>query len=411
MLKPETIAVIKQTIPAIQAHGEALTRNFYERMFRENPEVLAFFNPAHQRTGGQQRALAGAICAYAQHVDNPAVLADEVELIAQKHASLSIRPEHYPIVGENLLASIREVLGEAATDDVIDAWSEAYGALASIFIEREGEIFSEQEATFGWQGFKTFLVEKRERCSDNIESFYLCPADGTELALHKPGQYITVKLPSPDGGTTMRNYSLSNMPGEPWFRISVKHEAATEAGAPDGVVSSYLHNHLRVGDALEVAPPSGDFTLSQPQDSAKPLVFIAGGVGITPLMSMLQVALEESPAHRHVTFIQCALNGRLQPFVGELAALQKRYDNLHLHVRFSEPTEDDVASKQSDSQGLIDEVLLGELVSDAQPAWYVCGPTPMLQHAYRLLKARGVADEDIHYEFFGPAEGLADRAA
>ena len=247
MLKPETIAVIKQTVPVLQAHGEDLTRHFYARMFRENPEVLAFFNPAHQRTGGQQRALAGAICAYAQHVDNPAALADAVELIAQKHVSLGIRPEHYPIVGENLLASIREVLGEAATDDIIDAWAEAYGALASIFIQREDQIFSEQEADYGWQGFKTFLVEKRERCSDNIESFYLCPADGTALAPHKPGQYITVKLPLPDGGSTMRNYSLSNKPGEPWFRISVKREVATEAGAPEGVVSSYLHDQLRGG--------------------------------------------------------------------------------------------------------------------------------------------------------------------
>ena len=122
MLSESQLAVIKQTVPILQEHGETLTRHFYQRMFRENPEVLAFFNPAHQHAGTQQRALAGAICAYAQHIETPEVLADAVELIAQKHASLQILAEHYPIVGANLLAAIQEVLGEGATDAVIDGF-------------------------------------------------------------------------------------------------------------------------------------------------------------------------------------------------------------------------------------------------------------------------------------------------
>lgn len=411
MLKPETIAVIKQTVPVLQAHGEDLTRYFYARMFRENPEVQAFFNPAHQQSGAQQRALAGAICAYAQRVDNPAALVDAVELIAQKHVSLGIRPEHYPIVGANLLASIREVLGEAATDEIINAWAEAYGALADIFIQREKELFRGQEATYGWQGFKPFMLEKRERCSDNIESFYLCPVDGTELAQHQPGQYITLRITLPDGSTTMRNYSLSSVPGEPWFRISVKRETGSDAGIPDGVVSGYLHDQLRVGDSLEVAPPSGEFTLTRPDDSTKPLVFIAGGVGITPLMSMVRVALEQSPADRPVIFVQGALNSQVQPFAGELADLNKRYNNLNVHVRFSAPDADDLASGRCDSEGIVDDALLDELVGGTTASWYVCGPTPMLRHMSGLLKSRGVADKDLHYEFFGPAEALTDKAA
>ncbi|HAM75827.1 MAG TPA: NO-inducible flavohemoprotein, partial [Alcanivorax sp.] len=149
MLTADQLAVIKATVPVLQEHGETLTRHFYQRMFEHNPEVRPYFNPAHQRSGSQQRALAGAICAYAQHVDNPAALTDAVELIAQKHVSLGIRPEHYPIVGENLLASIKEVLGDAATDDIIDAWAAAYGALADIFIGREADIYHEQEQRFG----------------------------------------------------------------------------------------------------------------------------------------------------------------------------------------------------------------------------------------------------------------------
>src|SRR5687767_4727357 len=144
VLSAETIAVIKATIPALQAHGETLTRHFYKRMFNANPEVKAFFNPAHQHAGSQQRALAAAILAYATHIENPGALAGAVELIAQKHVSLGVKAEHYPVVGENLLAAIKEVLGDAATEGVIKAWGQAYGVLADIMIKREAEIYNEQ---------------------------------------------------------------------------------------------------------------------------------------------------------------------------------------------------------------------------------------------------------------------------
>src|SRR5919107_1563032 len=115
MLTAQQIAVIKATVPVLVEHGETLTKHFYRRMFTHNPEVQAFFNPAHQHAGTQQVALAAA-----------------VELIAQKHCSLCVTAEHYPIVGENLLASIREVLGDACTEKIIDAWAAAYGMLADI---------------------------------------------------------------------------------------------------------------------------------------------------------------------------------------------------------------------------------------------------------------------------------------
>lgn len=141
-------------------------------MFTHNPEVAPFFNPANQAGGTQQRALASAICAYAANIDNLEVLGGAVELIAHKHTSLQIKPEHYPIVGENLLASIREVLGDGATDDVINAWAEAYGFLADILIGREKQIYKESaEKEGGWDGFRRFKIERKERESDIITSF------------------------------------------------------------------------------------------------------------------------------------------------------------------------------------------------------------------------------------------------
>ena len=111
MLSAKTIEIVKQTAPVVAAHAEAITRQFYLLMFAGNPEVKAYFNQAHQHSGGQQQALAGAICAYAANIDNLAALGPAVELIAQKHCSLGIQPEQYPIVGKHLLAAIKHVLG------------------------------------------------------------------------------------------------------------------------------------------------------------------------------------------------------------------------------------------------------------------------------------------------------------
>ncbi|MFG0335676.1 MAG: globin domain-containing protein, partial [Maioricimonas sp. JB049] len=151
MLSPQTVEIVKQIAPAVAANAEAITCRFYQRMFDRNPEVKAFFNQAHQHSGGQQKALAAAICAYFAHIDNLEALTPAVELIAQKHCSLGIRPEHYPIVGENLLAAIKDVMGDAATDEIIAAVAEAYGLLAEVCIGREAQIYDEQKSqTGGW---------------------------------------------------------------------------------------------------------------------------------------------------------------------------------------------------------------------------------------------------------------------
>ncbi|MEZ6137527.1 MAG: globin domain-containing protein [Pirellulaceae bacterium] len=178
MLSDKTIRIVKGITPLVAANAETITRRLYERMFEANPEVKAFFNQAHQHTGGQQRALAGAICAYFTHIDNPAVLLPAVELIAQKHVSLGIEAEHYPIVGSNLLAAIKDVMGDGATDEIVEAIAEAYGFLADLFIGREGAIYEEQASlSSGWNGTRTFVVAKKVPESSLVTSFYLKPGD------------------------------------------------------------------------------------------------------------------------------------------------------------------------------------------------------------------------------------------
>lgn len=410
MLTAQTIAVVKATAPILDQHGELLTRHFYKRMFEKNPEVGPFFNPANQEKGTQQKALAAAICAYAANIDNLEVLGGAVELIAQKHASLQIQPEHYPIVGENLLASIREVLGEGATEEVINAWGEAYGFLANILIGREREIYHQHQLIpNGWAGFKKFRVARKEVESDVITSFYLQPEDGGAVPAFKPGQYVTLRVPSPCGHTTMRNYSLSEKPGQPWFRISVKRETGAAANTPDGFVSNFLHKGVNVGDSLEVGPPCGEFFLDLTENHERPLVLISAGVGITPVMSMLQSALVNMPG-REIYFIHAALNSRTRAFKGALRELAAQHKNLKVHTRYSEATEGCRNAGEFDSEGFVDGTLIESVIPSRDADYYFCGPKPFMVNIYHQLLEWGIPATQVHFEFFGPRQGLEKPA-
>lgn len=405
MLKKETISIIKETVPVLENQGEELTRHFYKRMFAGNPEVQALFNSAHQQSGSQQKALAGAICAYAKHIENPEVLSDALELFAHKHASLGIRPEHYPIVGKHLLASIREVLGEAATDEAIDAWAQAYQVLAEVLMKREAEIYSNHEDHHGWQGLDTFIVTRKQAESDTITSFYLAPSDGKALPWFQPGQYITVRVPNGSGQTTMRNYSLSCHPGAEEYRISVKRESAVVENVPDGYVSNYLHDRIQEGDTIEVGPPCGEFTLGNECNIEGPLVLISGGVGVTPVLSMLHAAVEKDD-QRDVWFIHGVINGQTHAFAEEVRALTRRHPNLHVHFCYSNPGEEDRKRNAFHSEGFIDMALLRSLLKSPEGEFYFCGPKPLMVNVYQGLSAWGVTESQLNYEFFGPAQEL-----
>lgn len=411
MLSEHTIAIVKSTAPILESLGETLTRHFYQRMFAHNPEVAPFFNPANQTAGKQQRALAAAITAYAANIDNLEVLGGAVELIAQKHASLLIKPEHYPIVGEHLLASIREILGDGATDEIISAWAEAYGFLAEILIGRERQIYKENaQKPGGWEGFKPFRVVRKEQESSIITSFYLAPADGAPLPAFKPGQYITVRVGTPNGRTTMRNYSLSDKPGQDWFRISVKREVSPEAETPAGYVSNLLHDTIEVGAELEVAPPCGEFFLDVSEHHPRPLVLLAAGVGITPIMSILLTALDAMP-EREIVLIHGSLNEDVQAFKSTVDALARQHPQLKVHYRYSDPPKLGTERTGSASTGFIDAALIESFVPERDADYYFCGPQPFMVGMYHELIKWGMPPAQVHFEFFGPRQTLERQAA
>lgn len=141
MLSQKTIDIVKSTVPALKEHGVEITTTFYKLMFENNPEVKPFFNMDKQESGAQPKALAMTILAAAQNIDNLEVLLPAVKKIGEVHVNANIKPEQYPIVGKNLLLAIKEVLGDAATDEVINAWGEAYEVIAKVFIDVEKEIY------------------------------------------------------------------------------------------------------------------------------------------------------------------------------------------------------------------------------------------------------------------------------
>src|SRR4029453_11687800 len=192
MLTATTIAVVKSTAPALAQHGYTIIQRFYERLFQAHPELKNLFNMRHQERGEQQRALAGAVLAYATHIDNLAALGPAVARITHKHASLNVQPEQYPIVGQNLLSAITEVLGEAATEDILRAWGEAYKELADILIKEEGAWYDEAATRpGGWRGWRNFVVRHKRQESDGITSFFLGPENAGPIADLNPGQHTT----------------------------------------------------------------------------------------------------------------------------------------------------------------------------------------------------------------------------
>lgn len=145
-LTPETIAIVKSTGPALQKHGTAITTRMYERLFVDE-DIRAMFDQAAQESGEQPRRLAAAILGYAQNIDKLEALGPVVERMVRRHVETGVKPEHYPYVANALLPAIRDVLGEAATDEVLAAWGEAYWFLADILIGKEAEAYRAQAAS------------------------------------------------------------------------------------------------------------------------------------------------------------------------------------------------------------------------------------------------------------------------
>jgi nitric oxide dioxygenase len=412
-LTKEQTALVRATVPVLQAHGLVITKLFYANMLAANPDLNNIFNSTDQVHMKQPAALAHALFAYAAHIDDLGALSPAVELIANKHASLYVRPEHYGVVGEHLLAAMKEVLGDALTPELLDAWTAAYWQLASIFIKKEEKMYAEAE---GWTDWRDFVIVKKVKESEEITSFYLKPVDsGTEgakkLPAFKPGQYISIQLHVPAlGHLQTRQYSLSDAPRADYYRVSIKREAGLDASATDsiahpGSVSNIMHDLKQEGDIIKVSHPQGDFFLDATHAAEEwPVVLISGGVGLTALTSILN-SLVARHSTRPISWIHAARTNDVRAFGSHLREIQQKSDNVKAIFFDARPSKDLVQGKDYDYAGRMDLRKLDQekelYVSDSQTQYYVCGPTEFMKDMEKCLLNYGVDASRIRMELFG----------
>jgi nitric oxide dioxygenase len=400
MLSSTSTEVVRATLPVIGAAIGDITPVFYRRLFAAHPELERdLFNRGNQAQGDQQRALAGAIAAYATLLvaeDGP----DPREVlgrIAHKHASLGVVAAQYPVVHEHLFAAIVEVLGDAVTPPVAAAWDEVYWHMANTLIELERGLYAEAGTAPG-DVFRDLVVRRRTQEAPDTVSFVLEAADGTPLPAARPGQYVSVGVRLPDGARQLRQYSLIGAEPGTWsFSVrAVRPRDGVEA--PAGEVSHHLHAAVFEGDHLEVSLPFGELTLA---DGDGPLVLVSAGIGVTPMLGFLH-HLRATGSDREVTVLHAdrtpaahAHRAELKELVAALpgASMVRWYEDLGARAHRA-----DLAEGRIDLTGV-------DLPTDADV--YLCGPVPFMAAVNGALRERGVPADRIRYEVFGPDHELA----
>lgn len=402
MLSESTLTIVRATVPFLQARGEELTREFYADLFEHNPDLWNIFNPANQRNGSQARSLAAAILGYAANIDHPEHLAAMIDRISNKHVSLQVKPAHYPVVGHHLLKAIRTILGDAADGAVIDAWAEAYGQLADIMIAAEGQIEQSVAEGHGWEGFRSLTVLKKVRESALVTSLHLGTPDGSPLPRFRAGQYLGLKMvPEIGGYSHIRQYSLSNSPRDSHYRISVRRESGdARAAVPEGVVSGYIHEAIRLGDRLLVHPPVGDFVVDS--EAHRPIVLLSAGSGITPTLSMLHELTNDAATTRRISFIHATHGGSHHAFGEEVRAIAADHPELSVATYYEKPESTDELGRDYDESGRVSAETLTRHVPEGEPDFYFCGPPPFMTAVNTVLDRLGVDAARRRSEAFVP---------
>ncbi|MFD5880591.1 globin domain-containing protein [Streptomyces yangpuensis] len=396
MLSEKSTATVRATLPAVGAAIGDITELFYTKLFTAHPELLRdLFNRGNQNAGLQKQALAGSIATFATHlVEHPDTRPDVMlSRIAHKHASLGVTREQYAVVHLHLFAAMAEVLGEAVTPEVAQAWDEVYWLMANALVAIEERLYAGHRIAAG-DVWREWTVTGRSEETADCTTFSLTPADGAPAPAHLPGQYVSVQVELPDGARQIRQYSLSSSPGSAVRTITVKRVHGAAATGPDGEVSNHLHAHVRTGHTLRVSAPYGDLVL---EDSDAPLLLASAGIGCTPMLSMLEHLAETGHASP-VTVLHADRSPADHPLRTDHRALTHKLADATATFWYEESAE------PGDATGLMD---LSEVTVAPGTRAYLCGPLPFMRSVREQLIAKGVPAADIHYEVFGPDLWLA----
>lgn len=382
MLSPQSAAVIKETLPAVGAAIEEITRLFYATMFADHPALERdLFNRGNQASGDQQRALAGAIASFAALlVADDAPPPDKVlSRIANKHASLGITADQYQMVHDYLFGAIVTVLGDAVTAEVAAAWDEVYWLMANALMGREADLYRRAGVDPGAVWLSARVLTRTQESPDCI-ALTLAGVDKA-LPEFRPGQYSSVAVTLPDGARQIRQYSISSADRGGW-RITIKRVGAA-AAAPAGQVSNFIHETVFEGDVLTLSHPFGDITLV-PEEV--PVLLVSAGIGCTPMIGMLR-HLVDTGDQRPVWVVHADQSRAAHPHRSELSDLVAQLPDAIMRTWYGQI-------------GM--PVDLAEMALPDNVQVYLCGPLPFMQSVRQQLVDRGIPSDGIHYEVFGP---------
>ncbi|PTR30577.1 nitric oxide dioxygenase [Rhodococcus sp. OK519] len=399
MLSEASKETVRATLPAVGAAIGDITPLFYRKMFDAHPELERnLFNRGNQSQGEQQKALAGAIAAFAtlQLDPDPERVQTILSRIAHKHASLGITADQYWIVHKYLFEAIVEVLGEAVTPEVASAWDEVYWLMANTLIAMEAGLY-EQAGVEAGDVWRAVRVARREHQSADTVSFTLQSVDGSVLPTFAPGQYISVAVHLPDGARQIRQYSLACGPTDAQWRITVKRIAAHPlpdgSAAPAGEVSNFLYDNVFEGDELAASLPFGDLVL--PNDDA-PLLLVSAGIGCTPMIGMLDhLATTGDP--RRISVLHADRSAAQHAHRAELTELVDRLPSGVMHRWY-----EDLGAREAFTGTRLGRADLTDVTVEPGTRAFLCGPLPFMLAMKESLIARDVPEENIHYEVFGP---------
>ena len=264
--------------------------------------------------------------------------------------------------------------------------------------------------TSGWSGFRKFEIAKRVEEAEGIVSFYLTPHDKKLLPNFRPGQYLTFQLDIPgQDKPIIRCYSLSDRFHDKYYRVSIKKIPPPPKNpefAP-GLSSNFFHNQLLANSIVDVKAPSGKFYLNEHSETG--VVLIAGGVGLTPMVSMLNT-LTHQTSKRDIWFFYGVRNGEELAMKKHLKTIDEQFDNVHMHLCFSNPSDSDILGEDYQHNARVSVDLFKELLPSNNFEYYMCGPPPMMQGVTEALDQWGVPEKDVHFEAFGPASVKKKKA-
>ncbi|GAB3710799.1 globin domain-containing protein [Mariniluteicoccus flavus] len=400
MLSPESAAIVRATAGVVAENAETITKTFYPHMFAAHPELMRVFNKANQAIGEQPKALAASVVAYAVNLIDPDApdFTPVMQRIAHKHVSLGIRATEYTIVGHHLMWAIGEVLGDAVTPEVAAAWDEVYWLFGAQLIAEEAKLYAlgGTDPANPWRKYE--VIDRTDESRDAF-SLVIKPVEG-ELPAHRTGQYVALGIDLPNGERQPRQYTISGVPGGEAFRLTIKRVYG-DGGVPDGQVSNWLADNAHPGTRLDVSLPCGDVVLD---DSDAPLVLVSAGIGITPMAAILEDLSQRAPGRR-VRLFHADRERGTHALVESVTGYAANMSDLVAQHWY-----EDGELLEGDRKGLMD---LADADIPADARVFMCGPLPFMQAARRALMAKGVSDERIRYEVFGPdlwAQNVANAA-